>query len=138
MLAVTPSDAVGVDVSFGALPEGDCFRRFEALLSPFSAARIDRVYSPFAARLQRLGARFLKAVEREWTKAHPTRPPIDHKAQNPVFCALSRDPQIEPAAIRIHARAFRPLNLQCCQAVGCPRHSPTLETQSASLSTFFG
>jgi hypothetical protein len=72
---------VGVDVGFGALPERDCFRRFEALPNPFSAARIDRVYSlmAFAARLQRLSARFLKAVERERTKSHPARPTIEHK-----------------------------------------------------------
>src|SRR5262249_61986275 len=135
MLAVTPSGAVRVDVGFGALPERDCFRRFEPSPSPFSAARLDRVYSlmPLTARLQGLGARFLKAVEREWTKPHPARPPIEHKAQHPVFRSFWRHTQIKPAAIGIHPRLFRPLDRQCCEAVQCPRHSLLLEARNPQV-----
>jgi hypothetical protein len=73
-----------------------------------------------AARVQRLRAGFLKAIERERTEAHPTRPAIYHEAQNPVFRALGRDAQIEAATIGIHARFSGLLDFECRQ----PRHRP--------------
>ena len=94
-----------VDVGFGALLERDRLGRVEPLPRPLSAPRLDRVYSlmPLAARVQRLRAGFLKAIERERTKPHPPRPAIEHVAQHPIARAFGRDAQVEPAAVGIHA-----------------------------------
>ena len=124
VLAVAPSGAVGGDVGFGALLERDRLGRVEPLPRPLSAPRLDRVYSlmPLAARVQRLRAGFLKAIERERTKPHPPRPAIEHVAQHPISRAFGRDAQIEPAAVGIHAGFFRLLDFQRREPPDRPRH----------------
>ena len=101
------------DVAFSALLERDRLGCIEPLPRPLSASCVDRVYPlvPLAARVQRLRAGFLQAIQRDRTKPHTAGPAIEHVTQHPVLRAFGRDAQIEPAAIGVHAGYFRLLNL---------------------------
>jgi hypothetical protein len=128
MFAVTPSDAVRVDVGFRALLECDHLGRVEPLPRPLSTPRLDWINAlmALAARVQCLRAGFLKTVKRERTKPHPPRPAIEHEAQHPVLRALGCDAQIQPAAIGIHTRLFRLVHFQRREPSDCPWHGHIL------------
>jgi hypothetical protein len=75
-----------------------------------------------AARVQRLRAGFLKPIERERSKTHPSWPAIEHVAQHPIACAFRRDAQVEPAAVGMHAGLFHLLDFQSSQLSYYPCH----------------
>ena len=75
--------------------------------------------------IQSLRAGLGEAIQGEGAKPHPARPPIEHVTQNPISCALWRDPQIKATAIGMHAGFFQPFDFQCCEPTDRPCHSPS-------------
>src|SRR5262245_16665134 len=126
MFGVAPASPVAGDVSCGALLEGHRLRGVEAPLQSLSTPTLDRVNAvvPLQSEPGRSIARLGEPYGVQRSNPHPARPAVQHETEHPVLGTALRHPQVEPAAVRVHARSLRLVHLEYRKPPNSSRHSP--------------
>lgn len=139
MLGVAPASAVRPDVLLGAFLESQRFGSVEGDLGTLAPPRLDRVYARVGEppAFCRLDPGLGQAEGRERAQAHLSGPAAKLEPAYPGFrdvgVAVAGHLQIEAGAVGVHARRFRPQNLERGEPTHKLRHvRPTGGTHNST------
>ena len=126
VLGAAPARLVRLDEGFRRIPEGDLLGARSPLGGHLPVAGADGVdprrYQP--ARFGRPRTGFCEAHGGEGAQAHVTGLAVPGVAIDPGATLRSRDLEIKPAAVGMHAGPLRPRHRQRRQPPDPPRHGP--------------
>src|SRR4051812_18950278 len=124
MLRTTPRRIMLSKILFTAIAEGHrtgiCSPK-GGMLGPLVFYRVNPI-QPKLSRLSGPLACLRQGQRVRRTDPHISQPPADNVTKNPLPAAARCDPQIERAAIGVHARLLGSRHPESGQSIKCPSH----------------